>query len=87
MKRRIAWWAFSGVGVACCWAVYAMASAPNPGLARSMVVAITAPASLLGRMIPLAFYWFILLNGAIYALGGVAAELLRQQHHRFFRKI
>jgi len=79
MKQRIACWAFCGLAVACCWVLYAMATAPNPSLGRSLVVAITAPASLLGRSLPLAYYWFILLNGAIYALCGVAAELLRRQ--------
>jgi hypothetical protein len=87
MKQRIAWWAFSGLALACFWVLYAMASAPNPNLGRSLVVAITAPASLLGRRIPLAYYWFILLNGAIYALGGVAVELLWRQHRRSLRAI
>jgi hypothetical protein len=63
-----------------------MAIAPNTNLGRSLVVAITAPASLLGRRLPLAYYWFILLNGAIYAFAGVVAELLRRQHHQFFQR-
>jgi len=58
-----------------------MATAPNPNLGRSTLVAITAPASLLGRTIPLAYYWFILLNAATYALCGLAGEVLRP-HHR-----
>ena len=52
--------------------------APNPALGRSAIVAITAPASLIGRKMPLAYYWFILLNAAIYALFGLATELLRR---------
>lgn len=78
MKRRIAWWALAGLIVACCWVLYGMALAPHTNLGRSAIVAITAPASLLGRRIPLAYYWAILLNGAIYALCGVAVELIRR---------
>jgi hypothetical protein len=32
---------------------------------------------LIGRAMPLAYYWFILLNAAIYALIGFTAELVR----------
>jgi hypothetical protein len=79
MKRRIAWWAFSGLAVACCLALYGLAAAPDINLGRSLVVAIIAPASLLGRRMPVAWYWAILLNGAVYALCGVAAELVRRR--------
>jgi len=58
-----------------------MVAAPNYNLGRWTVAAITAPASLIGRAIPLAYYWFILLNAAAYALIGLAAELL-WRHHR-----
>ena len=78
MKRRICLWAFSGFAVACCWFIYSTATAPNPNLARWTIVAITAPASLIGRSVPLAYYWFILLNTGAYALVGLAAELLRR---------
>lgn len=81
MKRRIGLWALSGFAVACCWVIYGLATGPNHNLGRWTVVAITAPASLLGRPIPLAYYWFILLNVATYALFGLATELLRRQHH------
>jgi len=46
-------------------------------LGHSSIVAITAPASLLGRAMPLKYYWFILINGAAYALLGLATELFR----------
>jgi hypothetical protein len=46
-------------------------------LGRSSIVAITAPASLVGRTMPLAYYWFILLNGVAYALFGLVIELFR----------
>ncbi|HXZ26451.1 MAG TPA: hypothetical protein VEG08_00475 [Terriglobales bacterium] len=82
MKRRIALWALSGLAVAGGWGLYAVATWPNPGLGRSTVVAITAPASfLLGRTVPLAYYCFLLANAAVYALVGLGAELLRP-HHR-----
>jgi hypothetical protein len=40
-----------------------------------------APASLLGRRAPLAFYWFILLNAVTYAVVGLGMEVLRR-HYR-----
>jgi hypothetical protein len=78
VKRRIGLWALIGLGVAFFWFIYATITAPNPALGRSIIVAITAPASLLGRTMPLAYYWFILLNAAVYALFGLATELLRR---------
>jgi hypothetical protein len=77
MKRRIGLWALIGLAVAFFWFIYSTVTAPNPALGRSLLVAITAPASLIGRTMPLAYYWFILLNAAIYAFVGLAAELLR----------
>ena len=58
-----------------------MATAPNPNLMHSSVLAIPAPASLLGRTMPQADYTFILLNGCFYALIGLATELLRKAGH------
>jgi hypothetical protein len=78
MKRRIGLWALIGFAVASCWVLYSAATAPNPHLARWTVVAVTAPASLIGRSVPLAYYWFILLNAGIYALVGLATEPLRR---------
>ena len=78
MKRRIGLWALVGLGVGIFWFIYSTVTAPNPALGRSAIVAITAPASLIGRKMPLAYYWFILLNAAIYALFGLATELLRR---------
>jgi hypothetical protein len=84
MTKRIIWWALAGFTVACCWFIYSTATAPNPYLARWTIVAITAPASLIGRTMPLAYYWFILLNAVIYAFVGLATELLRRPiaHYR-----
>ncbi|MGZ4845423.1 MAG: hypothetical protein ACXVJ1_11770 [Candidatus Angelobacter sp.] len=84
MTKRIGLWTLAGFVVACCWFKYSTATAPNPNLARWTIVAITAPASLIGRTIPLAFYWFILLNAAIYALVGLATEPLRRPIARPF---
>ena len=81
MKRRISLWALLGSSVASFWVLYVIATAPNPGLMHSSVLAITAPASLLGRTMPMAYYTFILLNGCFYALIGVATELLRKGSH------
>ena len=77
MKRRIGLWALIGLAVAFFWFVVGLFTWPNYNLGRSVFVAITAPASLIGRTMPLAYYWFILLNAAIYAFVGLAAELLR----------
>ncbi|HZE23745.1 MAG TPA: hypothetical protein VE054_07125 [Blattabacteriaceae bacterium] len=76
MTRRIGFWALAGFTVAYCWFIYSTATAPNPNLARWTIVAVTAPASLIGRAMPLAYYWFILLNAVIYALVGLATEVL-----------
>ncbi len=81
MKRRISLWALIGSAVASFWVLYVIATAPNPSLMHWSVLAITAPASLLGRTMPLAYYTFILLNGCFYALIGLATELLRKGSH------
>ena len=55
-----------------------MAAGPTHNLGRWPLVTITAPVALLGRHMPLAFYWAILLNAATYALAGPAIELIRK---------
>ena len=77
MKRRIALWALAGFAVAFFWFIVGEFTWPDYNLGRSVFVAVTAPASLLGRTMPLAYYWFILLNAAVYLVAGVFAELLR----------
>ena len=74
MTRRLGVWALAGLIVACCWVIIGMTLAPHYNLGRSTLVMITAPASYAGRKMPLAFYWFILLNSVAYAVVGVAAE-------------
>jgi hypothetical protein len=79
MKRRIGLWALCGAVVATCWVIYSMASWPNNlGPAVRMAAGITAPASLIGRSVPLAYYWFIVLNALVYALLGSAVEPFRR---------
>jgi hypothetical protein len=78
MKRRISLWALIGFAVAFVWFVVGLFTWPNYNLGSWTIVAVTAPASLIGRTMPLAYYWFILLNAAIYALVGLAAEVLRR---------
>ena len=78
MKRRIGLWALIGLAVAFFWFVVGLLTWPNYNPGRWTIVAATAPASLIGRTMLLAYYWFILLNAAIYALIGLAAELFRQ---------
>ena len=78
MSRRISMWILFGFVVACCWVLIGAFVGPpyNPG--RSAIAAITAPASLIGRRMPLGMLWFILLNGALYAVVGLALEPLRR---------
>ena len=74
MTRRLGLWALVGLIVACCWVIIGMTVAPHYNLGRSTFVLVTAPASYVGRKIPLAFYWFILLNAVAYVIVGLAAE-------------
>ena len=80
MGRNIGAWALVGFIVACCWVVIGMVVGPSYNLGRSTLVSITAPASFLGRRVPLTFYWFILLNAVVYAVVGLGTEVLRRQH-------
>ena len=77
MRNRIGLWVLVGIMTACCWVAIAFFAGPayNPG--RSLTAAITAPASLLGRKMPLSMMWFILLNGGLYGAVGLAFEALR----------
>ena len=86
MKRRITLWALLGAVVASFWVLFGIATAPNPGMTHWTVIAITAPASLLGQSVPLTYYAFILLNAAFYALLGLAAETLRPRTTRRFSR-
>ena len=79
MKRRIGLWALIGLAIASCWFLVSLMLPPGYmySLGHSSIVAITAPASLLGRAMPLKYYWFILINGVAYALFGLMIELFR----------
>jgi hypothetical protein len=81
MSRRIGLWVLLGIMVACCWVTIGFLAGPtyNPG--RSTIAAITAPASLLGRKMPLGMLAFVLLNGGLYGVLGLAIESLRRTLH------
>jgi hypothetical protein len=81
MMRRIALWALIGFAVACGWVIFGMAVGPEYNLGRWTVVAITVPVSILGRTMPLTYFWVILLNAVTYALFGLALEPF-WPHHR-----
>jgi len=81
MLRRVALWGLSGLGVACFWVTLGILAGPSHNIGRWAIAAITAPASLLGRLMPLAGYKFALLNAAIYGVLGLGAELIRR-HRR-----
>ncbi len=78
MSRRIGLWMLVGVMVACCWIAIGLLLGTPFNLGRSNIVAITAPASLIGRRMPLGMFWFVLLNGGLYAMAGLAVEPLRR---------
>lgn len=82
MRRNICVWALIGFFVACCWVLVGITLGPGYNLGHWTVVSITAPASVLGRKFPLVFYWFVLLNAAMYGVVGLGAEWFRKQHHR-----
>ena len=83
MTRRIALWAVAGFFVASGWVAFVGAFAPanRVQIMRShlliTIIEITAPAALLHHVM-LKYYWFILMNALVYALIGLAIELLRR---------
>jgi hypothetical protein len=77
MKRRLALWALAGLAIASAWVIFGLLTWPHYNLGHWTVAAITAPSVLVSRMMPLSYYWFILLNGMFYALVGLATEGLR----------
>ena len=90
MKKRIAIWALCGFAVAGAWVILSfLLPRGSYNFGRSNLVAITAPAALLGRSmgsvlgrsIAMKYYTFIALNAAIYAIFGLGAELFRK-HER-----
>ena len=83
MGRKIGIWTFIGFIIACGWVGIGIALGPSYNLGHSTlvpIISITAPASFLGRRVSLAFYWFILLNAAMYAAVGLGTEFLRRYH-------
>ena len=83
MLRRICFWGLAGLGVACFWVTFGILAGPNSNIGVWTIAAITAPASLLGRAVPLAYHSFALLNAACYGVLGLCAEIILRQHrHR-----
>ena len=78
MKRRIALWSVVGLAVASAWVLFAPVTRSHYNLGQWTITAITAPSALIGRMMRLSYYWFILLNGVCYAMVGLATELVLQ---------
>jgi hypothetical protein len=66
------------MAVACGWVLIGSIAGLHVNLGRSLFVAVTAPAALLGREMPLGMASAVLLNGCLYALGGAAVELGRR---------
>jgi hypothetical protein len=62
MKRRISLWAFIGFAVAFVWFLVGLFTWPNYNLGRWTIVAVTAPASLVGRTMPLAYSCLLLFS-------------------------
>lgn len=90
MMKHIGLWAFAGFSVAVCWAFIAATVGPHYDFNHSTLVAITIPISWFGRMnrIPMTYQESILLNSAIYALIGLAVDLLwRLRHNAHSKKV
>jgi hypothetical protein len=77
MLRRIGFWVLIGIMAACCWVAIASLTGPSYNVGRSTIAGITAPASLLGRKMPLSILWFVLLNGGLYGFLGLTIESIR----------
>jgi hypothetical protein len=82
MVRRIGLWGLAGLGVACFWVTFGILAGPNYNIGAWTIAAITAPASLLGRAMPLAYHSFALLNAAIYGVLGLCSEIVLRQHRQ-----
>ena len=78
MNRRVGRWALAGFGVACFWVLFGLMIPPDINIGGWAITAITAPATMIGRAMPLKFYWFIVLNTAIYGLVGLAITWFRR---------
>jgi hypothetical protein len=76
MMKRLALWTYAGFVIASAWVFYSLIPDHAVNLGRSNLLVVTAPAALLGRSMAMKFYWFVVLNSAIYALVGLAIEPL-----------
>lgn len=77
MNRSAGVWIILGISIATCW-VAAAHLFPTANLGQSTLAVTTAPAALFGRTRPLGAVTFVLLNGFLYGLAGLAVHgLLR----------
>ena len=85
MSRTVTLWMLTGFVVAGLWVVVGLLFDPHlHSLGHSTLVAFTAPASVLGRRMPLGMGQFVLLNGGIYACVGLligTVRFLSTRHH------
>jgi hypothetical protein len=87
MLRRLGLWALIGAAVAFCWFLYFIwltwdayhgGPAFSSSAAREALIDITIPIRpLFGRHHAITWYWSVVLNAAIYACAGLAAETVR----------
>ena len=81
MSRRIVVWAIAGFLVACCWAIYASATAPHTNeRLRDLwpLVVLTCPVVVTSSYFPLSLYLVLAANAATYVLVGLIVETLRR---------
>lgn len=82
MPRRILLWGCAGLAVGLAWVFLIVMAGHEANLGRLLIVAITAPASILGHRRPMSVYEFLLLNALIYAGVGFLVELARAGFRR-----
>jgi hypothetical protein len=85
MSWRILLWVLVGFTVACCWALFGMVIPRGVNFGAWPITAITAPASAICRSlhVPIKWWQFVAMNGAVYALIGLAVEpFLHIPRHR-----
>lgn len=81
MSRRIVVWAIAGFLVACCWAIYASATAPHTNeRLRDLwpLAALTCPVVVTRSYFPLGLYLVLAANAATYVLVCLILETLRR---------
>jgi hypothetical protein len=84
MMRAIVYWALAGFVVAWGWVMFGARPGFHTNFGEWTIVAVTAPASILGHRMPETWYQFILLNAAVYAVVGLGfGAVLKIYRYRF----